>query len=175
MEIKFNYRKEVTPELLFSEANRKLNANESLEEVIDMLYAISKDYPNFGKVYNHLGWIFETKFRDYAKAEENYKMALDLSPDYPAIYENYAYTLERLGKLDEMEALLKKGLDQPATNKEAIHRLYGRLHELKGDFDKAIVEFRHAITNSFSNDDINELEEGIKRCEKKKALLRTEE
>jgi len=155
MLVKFNYRKEIAPELLFSEENRKLNNGENLEEFVVMLYNIAKEYPKFGKVYNHLGWIFETKFRDFAKAEENYKMALQLSPDYPAIYENYAYTLERLGKLDEMDDLLKKALEQPATNKEAIYRLYGRLFELRGDFEKAIAEYRHAITNSFSGEDIN--------------------
>ena len=175
MEIKFNYRKQVAPELLFAEANRKLNANDKLEDVIDMLYSIAKEYPEFGKVYNHLGWIFETKFRDYAKAEENYKLALELSPDYPAVYENYAFTLERLAKYEELEEVIKKGLEQPATNKEAMHRLYGRLYELRGDFDKAIVEFRKAIALSFSTEEINELDEGIKRCERKKTILRTEE
>lgn len=175
MAIVFNYKKEIEAEVLFAEANKKLNNPETFEEALDMLYRISKDFPSFGKVYNHLGWVFETKFRDYKKAEENYKLALEMSPEYPATYENYAYVLERLGKLDELEDLLKKAFEQESTNKEAINRIYGRFYELKGDFDKAISQYKNAILHSFSNEDILDLQDSIKRCENKKTLLRVEE
>ncbi len=170
MAIVFNYKKELEADLLFAEANRKLNIPESFEQALELLYKISKEYPKFGKVYNHLGWVFETKFRDYKKAEENYKLALELSPEYPPIYENYAFVLEKLGRLDELKELLDKALKVESTNKDAIFRLYGRYYELIGELDNSISSYRNAIMKSFDNDFIAELQSAIKRCEDKKLL-----
>lgn len=173
--IKFKPRKELAPEILFAEANRKLNANERLDEVLDMLFQISKDYPHFGKVYNHLGWIYETKFKDFIKAEENYQKALELAPDYPAVYENYLSVLERMNKLDKMKEILDLALKSELSNKTAIHEFYGRYYELKGEYDLAIREYRSSIESCFSMQIISDLKDCIKRCHEKSQFLNNEE
>ncbi len=41
-----------------------------------MLEAIIAEDPSFSKAHNHLGWIYETKLRDYENAELHYRQAL---------------------------------------------------------------------------------------------------
>ena len=60
---------------MFFEADA-LIAQGKITEAISTLEAILVEDASFGKAYNHLGWIYETKFKDYAKAEEFYKKCL---------------------------------------------------------------------------------------------------
>ena len=71
-------------------------ASNILEKIID------KD-PNFGKAYNHLGYLYEVKFKEYEKGETLYKLCLEKSPMYPAVYYNYAVLLSTLRKYDALK------------------------------------------------------------------------
>jgi tetratricopeptide (TPR) repeat protein len=64
----------LTADRLISE-NRLSEAAKTLEEIL-------AEAPDFGKAHNHLGWLYETKFKNLQRAEEHYRLALKFSPDY---------------------------------------------------------------------------------------------
>ena len=49
-------------------------ATNKLEKIIDM-------DSNFGKAYNHLGYLYEVKFKEFEKGETLYKLCLEKKPD----------------------------------------------------------------------------------------------
>ena len=85
---------------LFLEADR-LISEQKIGEAFSKLESITQEMPTFGKAYNHIGWIYETKYKDYPNAEKYYKLAIENSPEYLAAYYNYAIVLSTLKKWDE--------------------------------------------------------------------------
>ncbi len=51
-----------------------------LSEAAKLLENILLDAPDFGKAHNHMGWLFETKFKNLQRAEEHYRLALKFNP-----------------------------------------------------------------------------------------------
>lgn len=133
-------------------------------------HAIEID-PTCGRAYNHLGWLFETQYRDYAKAEEMYKKALEHAPEYPAVYYNYSVTLSALKRYDELEALLKKAETVPGIGSDRLYNEWGILREDQGNFDEAISWYEKALANAKGMVDVESYQANIERCKKKKELL----
>jgi tetratricopeptide (TPR) repeat protein len=82
---------------LFLEADR-LISEQKIGEAFSKLESITQEMPTFGKAYNHIGWIYETKYKDYPNAEKYYKLAIENFPEYLAAYYNYAIVLSTLKK-----------------------------------------------------------------------------
>ena len=139
------------------------SAVSKLEEIID-------ENIEFGKAYNHLGWLYETKFKDYEKAEKYYKQALFYSPEYPPIYTNYSVLLSLLNKYDELEDLLSKALNIVGIDKATIHNEYGIMHEQKGAFNKAIESYKQCALLTLSKDVLAQAKDSIERCNLKMSL-----
>jgi len=137
-------------------------------EAYDTLTYIIEQDTEFGKAYNHLGWIYETKYKNYLKAEECYKLALKYAPDYSPVYLNYAILLSTLEKFDILEPHLNKALEVPGINKAKMWNEYGIMHELQEAYDKAIEAYKKSIKYSLINDDIERYEQSISRCRKKR-------
>lgn len=142
-----------------------------LSEAAHMLEEILAEAPDFGKAHNHLGWLFETKFKNYTRAEEHYKLALKFSPEYPAAYYNYSYCLATLRKHDELEKVLAQAIKVPGINYATLYNEYALMREAQGRLDDAIHYFKLHIQNSFDSKGIDTAAESINRCEKKKKLL----
>jgi|SRR5690606_12232629 len=142
-----------------------------LSEAAKLLEDILSDAPDFGKAHNHMGWLFETKFKNLRRAEEHYRLALKFSPDYTAAYYNYAYLLSSLRKFDELEQLLNECIKVPGINYATIYNEFALMRELQGDLDDAIHYFKLHIKNSFDLKSIDTASEAIRRCERKKQLL----
>jgi tetratricopeptide (TPR) repeat protein len=136
-----------------------------------MLEDILAEAPDFGKAHNHLGWLYETKFKNFSRAEEHYKLAIKFSPDYPAAYYNYCYCLSTLRKFDELERVLEAAIKVPGINYATIYNEYGLLREIQGKLDDAIHYFKLHIQNSFDSKSIETATESIRRCERKKQLI----
>src|SRR4051812_11869676 len=94
-------RAELESEELFAHADRLLNEG-GIMEAVEKLSQILKRNPRFGKAYNHLGWVYETKYKNIARAEEYYKAAMEYAPHYNASFLNYTYFLSNLGRFDEL-------------------------------------------------------------------------
>jgi tetratricopeptide (TPR) repeat protein len=149
----------------------QLIAENKLSEAAKMLEDILMEAPDFGKAHNHMGWLFETKFKNYQRAEEHYRLALKFSPDYAAAYYNYCYLLSALRKFDQLEQLLKTAIAVSGISYATIYNEYGLMREMQGDLDDAIHYFRLHIKNSFDTKSIETAAESIKRCERKKELI----
>jgi tetratricopeptide (TPR) repeat protein len=154
----------------FQTADRLINDGR-IGEAAHLLEEILGEAPDFGKAHNHLGWLHETKFKDYPQAEEFYKLALKFSPDYPAAYYNYAYLLSTLRRFDGLESLLNQAMKVPGINYATVYNEFGLMREIQGKYDEAIHYFKLYIQNSFDSKTIETAAESVKRCERKKQLL----
>lgn len=154
----------------FLQADQLIGENK-LSEAAKMLEDILSEAPDFGKAHNHLGWLFETKFKNYVRAEEHYRLALKFSPDYSAAYYNYCYLLSALRKFEELESLLQNAIRVSGISYATIYNEYGLMREMQGSLDDAIHYFKLHIKNSFDQKTIETAAESIKRCERKKQLL----
>lgn len=140
------------------------SAVRKLEEILD-------ESPNFGKAHNHLGFLYETKFYDYEKAEHHYKLAWEKSPNYPSIYYNYAILLSNLKKYDALNYLLEKALKVPGINQGTIFNEYAIMFEQLEEYDRAIKYYKDTIRNSFDANVIDKAKESIERCKMKIEVL----
>ena len=153
-------------ESMFQEADRLLN-EKAIGEGMNMLKAILQEAPDFGKAYNHMGWIYETQYKDYANAEANYKKALEFMPEYHATYYNYAVVLSILQRWDDLAALLNKGLTVPGVNRGTLHNEFGIMYETQGKFQEAIEAYKKYAQTTFVNKQLDTAKESIERCKKK--------
>jgi len=158
-------------ESLFFQADQKIKEGLYAEAKDVLRQAISLD-PKFGRAYNHLGWLYETKYQDYKKAEEYYRKSIELSPDYPAIYINFAILLSTLEKDSELEKHLTRSLSVPGVNKSAIYREFGFMYERQGKFDKAIESFKNGLLYSITDDESQKFKSAIERCQQKEEVIK---
>ena len=154
---------------LFFKADNEIKDGQIVEAYDTLTYIIEQD-TEYGKAYNHLGWIYETKYKNFPKAEECYKLALKYAPDYTAIYLNYAILLSTLEKFDVLNHLLDRAILVSGINKSKIWNEYGIMYELQGEYDRAIEAYKKSIQNSLVNEDIDRFEDSIKRCRKKQTV-----
>ncbi len=159
-----------TPEAYFFEADRLINAGEANQAYALLEECIGR-FPDYGKAYNHLGFIQETKYRSPEKAEPLYQKCIELSPQYPAVYLNYSVLLSTHDRYDDLIALLEKALEVPGMNKSKIYNEYAIMHEVKGNYDSAIEYYQKAIQFSFIAANIQSYEGSIERVKDKQRLL----
>jgi Tfp pilus assembly protein PilF len=155
---------------MFFQADQQIKDNQ-ITQALKTLEAIIEEYPEYGRAYNHLGWIYETKYRSYTEAEECYKKALDYSPEYTPVYLNYAYLLSNQNRFAELEPLLDKALIVPGAYKPSIYNEYGIMYELMEKFDLAVEYYRKAIFNSTDNTNIKTYQDSIERVAQKKRFI----
>lgn len=131
------------------------------------LEEILVEEPLFGKAYNHMGWMYETKLLDYGKAEECYSKVLDADTSYPSIYTNYSILLSTLGNYDELKLLLDRALTVLGVDKANVYTEYGIMYEQLGQYDTAIDHYRNCEELTLSKDTLNRAMDSIDRCRKK--------
>ena len=156
---------------LFFEADNLIK-EKRFTEAIQKLEAILTDAPDYGKAYNHLGWIYETQYRDYSKSEELYRRCIALTPEYTPVYGNLSITLSTVNKLDEQEQLLNQAIKVPGIDRPLIYNEFGIMYEMKGDFDNAVEHYKKAIIASLNDANIEIYSKSIERCKKKKEMLK---
>ncbi len=139
-------------------------ATNKLEKIIDM-------DPNFGKAYNHLGYLYEVKFKEFEKGETLYKLCLEKSPMYPPVYYNYSVLLSTLGKYDELGELLDTALNIPGITKSTIYNEYAIMYEQQGKLDQAIEFYKKCGLDTLDKGVLERAKTSIERCKMKKELL----
>ena len=139
-------------------------ASNKLEKIIDI-------DPNFGKAYNHLGYLYEVKFKEYEKGETLYKLCIENTPMYPSVYYNYAILLSTLNKWDELKALLDKAMGIPGIAKSTILNEYAIMYEQQGQLDEAIEHYRKAAMSTLDKGVLDRAKTSIERCKSKKELF----
>lgn len=154
----------------FFEADQLIKENK-IGDAIRLLNEIIEEAPDYGRAHNHLGWIYETKFNDYTRAEKHYKAAIEFNPEYVAVYYNYAILLSTLGKYEELEFILNKALKVPGINRATIYNEFGIMYEAMAQYEKAIEHYRLYIRFLFDNKLIEVAKDSIKRCELKTEII----
>lgn len=156
-------------EELLNQANDDIRDGR-FEEATKKLETIINENANFGKAYNHLGYLYEVKYRDLEKGETLYKLALEKSPLYAPTYYNYAVLLSNLRKFDELNELLESALNIPGIDKATIYNEFGIMNELQGNLEAAIDFYRKSAVNSFDITFIDRTKQSIDRCKLKKDI-----
>ncbi|MCB0819217.1 MAG: tetratricopeptide repeat protein [Bacteroidetes bacterium] len=145
--------------------------NNRISEAVGLLEGVIAQAPDFGKAYNHLGWIYETKLKDFYTAEEMYKQCIAYNPDYPPVYLNLSIVLSSLEKYKELEDHLNKALKVAGVDKSSIHNEFGILRELQLDFNDAVRHFKDAIRYCLNDANLETYSKSIERCRKKREIL----
>jgi tetratricopeptide (TPR) repeat protein len=140
------------------------------QDAVELLFKILQHNPRFGKAYNHLGWIYEIDYRDYTRAEEYYKKAMQYEPEYSAAYTHYARLLSSCKRFDELKAHLDKALTIPAVSDEEIYLEYALMYEMQRNPEVAIDYYIKAAMTTLRTDRIPFCQESITRCKTKLEL-----
>lgn len=157
-------------EEMLDQANNDIK-NGLYDEATNKLEKIMDIDPNFGKAYNHLGYLYEVKFKEYEKGETLYKLCLEKSPMYPAVYYNYSILLSTLGKYDELKELLDTAINIPGITKSTIYNEYGIMLEQQGKLDEAIDYYKKCAMTTLNKDVLSRAKDSIDRCKSKKELF----
>jgi tetratricopeptide (TPR) repeat protein len=101
-------------ETMFAQANVLVTEKRS-QESVELLLKILQLNPQFGKAYNHLGYVYEKDYTDFIRAEEYYKKAMQYEPSYSPPYAHYARLLSTCKRFDELKAHLDMALTIPTV------------------------------------------------------------
>lgn len=157
-------------ENLFFEADHLIDENkiiEAKEVLIDLL----AEYPDFGRAHNHLGWLYSVKFNNYPKAKNHLELALKFSPDYQAVYANYAYLLVEMNLFDEMITFGNQVVEKGVADKGTIYNKIAQAFELKGELMEAFNHYKLAIRGAINNRFLDELYASINRVKGKMNII----
>lgn len=158
---------------MFFEADALIKQGK-ITDAIAILEAILIENPEFGKAYNHLGWIYETKYFEFNKALDHYRKCLIYAPHYTPVYTNMSVILSTMGRFEEQEKLIMQALEVPGIDRAAMQNEMGILLELQGRYDNAILAFREAIRYTLVDANMDLYLKNIERCSRKRQLLDTD-
>lgn len=163
-------RSEMECEDWFAQADKLLNEG-AIGAAVDKLTQILKRNPHFGKAYNHLGWVYETKFKNSERAEEYYRAAMKFAPHYNASYLNYSYLLSNLGRFNDLKAHLDKLAQTQGIAKDTVFNEYAIMYEMQGNPQVAMDYYEKAAMVTLDSAKLDKYKDGISRCQKKLDLL----
>lgn len=152
----------------------ELIRNNKISEAVLLLEGIIANTPDFGKAYNHLGWVYETKMKDFKSAEKMYRQCLAYVPQYPPVYLNLAIVLSTQEKYEELEALLFDALLISGVDKAAIFNELGIMYELNLKFVKALEHYRMAVAHSLNDVNVETYMKSMERCRTKQGIFTDE-
>ena len=127
--------------------------------------------PNLAKAYASIGWILHMFERDWSGAEESYKKAIELNPNYATNRQWYAIFLANVGRKKEALEMVKiaEQLDPTSMIIKAVLAL--RYHEA-GENELSLVFankalemsplFSGALTTKYIKLNSGKIDEGIK-------------
>lgn len=159
-------------EAIFLAANKAIDNND-MAEAKDLLEEIIIAEPGFGRAHNHLGWIYNTKFKNFEKAKIHYDLAVKFcKKTYPVVYVNYTYLLIDFDYLDQALNIIDEGLKINGSDKASLYFQKGRIYENKKQYRKSIKYHKEARENSYNNDFITFIENEIARIKRKNIFLK---
>jgi tetratricopeptide (TPR) repeat protein len=109
------------------------------------LYSKSIEIHPTAEAFTFRGWARSFE-KDYASAIEDCHRAIDLDPEFGNPYNDIgAYCIEQ-GELDDALPWLRMALKAKRYESYCYpHFNLGRIFETKGDLDKALEHYRHAL------------------------------
>lgn len=153
-------------EEMFAQADLLIK-EDRIQPAIEVLFKILQRNPQYGKAHNHLGWIYENKYKNSANAEECYKKAMKYAPEYAAAYLNYCYLLSNSQRFDDLKAHLDITLNVPSIPRETVYLEYAIMYEMQQNPEAAIDYYLKAAMTTLNSDKLNSYKESINRCKTK--------
>lgn len=141
--------------------------NNNYAEAFRLLNEVLSEDPTAAPAHNSMGWLYKTQFDDYERAENHYLAAIRYDQHYPHAYWNLCYLYTDLERFDDVYELLKKCERIPSLDKSMVAYRKGVMEENRSNITGAIDLYRQAITQTLSDDRIEELKKQIERCEYK--------
>lgn len=109
--------------------------------------------PGYGRAHNHLGWIYETKIKDFQKAQRHYELAIKFCQGtYPVVYVNYGYLLIEFGHLEEAEKVIAEGLTVDGADKATLYYQKAKIAVHRKDYIQAYKTYLEAKNLNFNKD-----------------------
>jgi Tfp pilus assembly protein PilF len=156
-------------ETMLAQANTLIKEKRT-QEAVELLLKILQRNPQFGKAYNHLAYVYELDYADYSRAEEYYKKAMKMVPDYSFPYTHYARLLSTCQRFDALKTHLDMALTIPTVPNETIYYEYGLMEEMKQNPEAAMNYYIQAAMTTLETKKITLYQESIARCKIKLEL-----
>lgn len=154
-------------EIYFLEAIKAVDKDE-LGLAKNLLEDILLIDPGYGRAHNYLGWIYETKIKDFEKSELHYNLAIKFCEgNFPIVYINYAYLLIEFGHLDKAEKIISEGLMVRGADKATLFYQKGKIAEHRLKFKHSLKLYTQAQKLCFNRDFFAFLNSEIERVKSK--------
>ena len=157
-------------ENLFLEVGKAIDDRDisGAKELLEEILLID---PGYGRAHNHLGWIYETKIKDFKRAKRHYELAIKFcNGTYPVVYVNFGYLLIEFGDLDEAVKIIEEGLLVPGADKATLFYQKGKIAEHKQNYVQAFRTYQSAQKMNFNKDFHTMLENEIARVQSKMSI-----
>lgn len=137
---------------LFLEVGKAIDEH-NLAEAKTLLEEILTIDPAYGRAHNHLGWIYETKIKDFSRAKMHYEFALKFCQDtYPIVYINYGYLLLEHGHLEAAEKNIFKAMGVAGVDRATLYFQKGKLAEQRMQLNRALDDYQKAYRMNVNKD-----------------------
>ncbi len=139
-------------ENLFLEVGKAIDERDisSAKELLEEILFID---PGYGRAHNHLGWIYETKIKDFKRAKRHYELSIKFcQKEYPVVYVNFGYLLIEFGELENAENVIEEGLSVPGSDKATLLYQKGKISEHKQNYLQAFRTYQLAQKMNFNKD-----------------------
>nr|AAR38495.1 TPR repeat protein [uncultured marine bacterium 583] len=120
-----------------------LYSSGQIQEALDSVGALIKEYPNDPLLYNLSGICYKT-IGELDEAVKSFEKALAIKPDYTEVNYNLGLTLQDLGQLDAAVKSYEKAIAIKPDYANACNNLGVTLQEL-GQLDTAVKSYEQAI------------------------------
>ena len=120
-----------------------LYSNGQIQEALNSVEALIKDYPNEAILYNISGICYKT-IGKLNEAVKSFEKALTIKPDYAEVHYNLGVTLQELGQLDTAVKSYEQALKIKPDYANACNNLGVTLQEL-GQLDAAVKFYEQAL------------------------------
>src|SRR5690606_339516 len=154
-------------ENLFLEVSKAIDERDisAAKELLEEILSID---PGYGRAHNHLGWIYETKIKDFERAKRHYELAIKFCKGtYPVVYVNFSYLLIEFGDYEKAVEIINEGLKTKGSDKATLQYQKGKIAEYQQDFKSALSQYELARKLSFNKEFHSMLENEIARVKSK--------
>lgn len=152
------------PYYLLSLINQYIYSNRNNEAIEYLNTAISKD-PKNAQLYDVMGRVYETGVKDYAKAEEYFKKALEIDPNYVESISNLGRVYYNQGVNKQGEANMINDAKQYQVELEKAKEFFRqalpyfeKAHEMKPDEREYMIALRGIYYNLNMGDKFEAIE-----------------
>lgn len=144
---------------------------DQVEQAMMIFDNLLHEEPGYARLHNHIGWAYLYYSEDVSRAELHLKMAVHFDKEYAAPYLHLGSLYIREGKYSDAVVYLQQGLTKSKANRVVMLQSLAYVHELRGEWRKAIAAYKKAMMVSVIENEVSDLEAGIRRCRRKRVAL----